>query len=85
MYILIGKTYPKKGLRKPWTGIEKDTVKKELHRCFLLEKLPSKRECEELINKEPCLKERSWTMIKGFVRTTLASQKRQIEKKRKEH
>ena len=71
VFYLLGK-YPKKGIRTAWTTEEKEAVKKGLSKCFLLSTLPSKRQCEDLIKKCPILSRRSWTMVKGFVRTTLA-------------
>lgn len=62
----------KKYVKTPWTNEEKDAVHTELRKYFAMKVLPKKLDCETVIKKHPCLKRRTWTMVKGYVRTTLA-------------
>lgn len=59
--------------RRPWTEEEKQIVLTEMKKNILLEKLPGKLQCEELIGKHEELRQRSWTMIKHFVRNKITA------------
>jgi hypothetical protein len=61
----------RKVVKTPWSCEEKKVVHSGLAKCFEQHVLPKKLECTELINKNPVLKRRSWTMVKGYVRTRL--------------
>ncbi|XP_060602859.1 uncharacterized protein LOC132755936 [Ruditapes philippinarum] len=49
--------YKKKGIRTPWSSQEKE-YQTALKKCFIMKKLPSKLQCEEVINKNPVLKKK---------------------------
>ncbi|XP_060595226.1 uncharacterized protein LOC132749488 [Ruditapes philippinarum] len=63
--------------KTPWSKEEQDIVFSEFKKCFTLNVLPKKLECEQLIKKHPVLTRRTWTMVKGFVRTRQLAMKRQ--------
>ena len=52
----------------PWTNQEKKVVLEAFHKHVVGKTLPGKEECKELIERNNCLSDRSWTKVKDFVR-----------------
>lgn len=63
-------------IKTPLTSAEKEVVEQELLKCFELNILPKKLECIQIIKKNPVLGRRSWTMVKGYVRSRLVAMKK---------
>ncbi|XP_053390631.1 midasin-like isoform X4 [Mercenaria mercenaria] len=71
--VKVGRTSKKSANRKPWSGAEKEAVRRQLGKYFALDKLPGKHEIETAIRKEPVLCNRPWDHIKFFIKNTKIS------------
>lgn len=54
--------------RRVWTTEEKTVVKTVFERDILLNRLPGKTAIEKCLQSHACLKGRSWTNVKDFIR-----------------
>ena len=68
---------PKAKLRKiPWSSEESAIVLAFFTSAIKKEKIPGKREIQLCVEANPCLRSRSWTNIKDFVRNYIVKIKK---------
>ncbi|KAJ8019379.1 hypothetical protein HOLleu_42073 [Holothuria leucospilota] len=62
--------------RRPWTIEEKAAVLRHFADNISYGKLPGKKALLKCLKSEPVLQDRTWTMIKDFIRNTIATRQR---------
>ncbi|CAC5406034.1 unnamed protein product [Mytilus coruscus] len=70
----------KTGKRHMWTTEEMKCVEAAFRKNLSLKRLPGKKECQQLIDQNVVLHNRSWTMVKDFVRNKIVSMERKLHK-----
>lgn len=54
--------------KNPWSPQEREVVANYFQKHILLKKVPNKEECSKCLTENPCLSDRSWSLIKFQVK-----------------
>lgn len=60
--------------KKTWSSEEKHAVIKHFQHCFQNNRLPGKREIQNVLMSDSTLQSRKWTNVKDFIRNQLKKQ-----------
>ena len=60
----------KPGVRRKWTLEEQTAVRRNFGTFIMNKKAPGKADIEAVLKLEPCLRRRTWTNIKDFIRNS---------------
>jgi hypothetical protein len=66
--------------RVSWTCEEKLAIENQLKKFITMMKVPGKRACEEALQKESALKERSWKAVKYYIHNCILKNKVALRK-----